>query len=467
MTGQQIRRQLKKSFDRIRNEKYKQNLLQAIPFWVASLLTGLIAVFYSRIFAFLEGETFSIISHYKWLIFILTPLCFFIAWWVVVKFAPYARGSGIPQVMAAIELDNPGYNKKVEKLLSIKIFFVKIISSFVMILGGGAIGREGPTIQLAGTVFRKVNEWLPAWWPKISKRNMIMTGAAAGLAAAFNTPLGGIVFAVEELTKTHISYFKTALFSAVIIAGLTAQGLLGPYLYLGYPDVTGLSVSVFLGLILVAAIAGLLGSIMSKVVLMLLKWKSKFTFRYQHALYVVGCAFIVASIAFFFDERVLGSGKEVMITTLFSTEKNVHWYTAIFRILGIILSFTTGAAGGIFAPSLGAGAGVGSLIAGWLQASTTDTNLLILCGMAGFLTGVTHTPFTSAILVLEMTDRHNVIFHLMIAAMVASIVSMVVDKHSLYDHLKVQCLHDLHHEDDPPPPQNEIPAKTNEENKTI
>lgn len=467
MTGQQIRRQLKKSFDRIRNEKYKHNLLQAVPFWVASLLTGLIAVFYSRIFSFLEGETFSIISHYKWLIFILTPLCFFIAWWVVVKFAPYARGSGIPQVMAAIELDNPGYNKKVEKLLSIKIFFVKIISSFVMILGGGAIGREGPTIQLAGTVFRKVNEWLPAWWPKISKRNMIMTGAAAGLAAAFNTPLGGIVFAVEELTKTHISYFKTALFSAVIIAGLTAQGLLGPYLYLGYPDVTGLSVSVFLGLILVAAIAGLLGSIMSKVVLMLLKWKSKFTFRYQHALYVVGCAFIVASIAFFFDERVLGSGKEVMITTLFSTEKNVHWYTAIFRILGIILSFTTGAAGGIFAPSLGAGAGVGSLIAGWLQASTTDTNLLILCGMAGFLTGVTHTPFTSAILVLEMTDRHNVIFHLMIAAMVASIVSMVVDKHSLYDHLKVQCLHDLHHEDDPPPPQNEIPAKTNEENKTI
>ena len=292
-----------------------------------------------------------------------------------------------------------------------------------------------------------------------------MTGAAAGLAAAFNTPLGGIVFAVEELTKTHISYFKTALFTAVIIAGLTAQGLLGPYLYLGYPDVTGLSVSIFLGLILVAAIAGLLGSLMSRVVLMLLKWKSKFTFRHQHAFYVVGCAFIVASIAFFFDERVLGSGKEIMVTTLFSTEKNVHWYTAFFRILGTILSFTTGAAGGIFAPSLGAGAGVGSLIAGWLEASTTNTNLLILCGMAAFLTGVTHTPFTSAILVLEMTDRHNVIFHLMIAAMVASIVSMVVDKHSLYDHLKVQCLHDLHHEDDPP--QDEIPAKANEENKAI
>lgn len=455
MTGQQIRRQLKKSFDRIRSEKYKQNLLQAIPFWVASLITGLIAVFYSRIFAYLEGQTFAIIGQDKWLIFIITPVCFFLAWWIVVRFAKYARGSGIPQVMAAIELANPRYNKKVEKLLSIKIFFVKMFSSFIMILGGGAIGREGPTIQLAGTVFRKVNEWLPEWWPKISKRNMIMTGAAAGLAAAFNTPLGGIVFAVEELTKTHISYFKTALFTAVIIAGLTAQGLLGPYLYLGYPDVTGLTVSVFFALILVGAVAGLSGSLMSKIVLMLFKWKSKFKFRYQHGLYVVGCALIIASIAFFFDDRILGSGKEIMITTLFSTEKNVHWYTAIFRIIGTILSFTTGAAGGIFAPSLGAGAGVGSLIAGWLEASTTNTNLLILCGMVGFLTGVTRTPFTSAILVLEMTDRHNVIFHLMIAGMVAGIVSMVVDKHSLYDHLKVQCMHDLHHEDDPPPPPKE------------
>jgi H+/Cl- antiporter ClcA len=59
----------------------------------------------------------------------------------------------------------------------------------VLVIGGGAVGREGPTIQIAGSVFRKVNEYLPEWWPKISKKNMIMTGAAAGLAAAFNTPL--------------------------------------------------------------------------------------------------------------------------------------------------------------------------------------------------------------------------------------------------------------------------------------
>ncbi|MEO8763025.1 MAG: chloride channel protein [Ginsengibacter sp.] len=447
MAFKTLRKILKRAFDRIRNEKLKQNLLQALPFWIASLVSGLIAVFYSRIFAVLESQTFSIIHYHSWLIFILTPFCFLVAWWLVARFAPYAGGSGIPQVMAAIELANPRDDKKVTKLLSIRVFIVKIFSSFLMILGGGLVGKEGPTIQLAGTVFRKINEWLPSWWPKISRRNMIMTGAAAGLAAAFNTPLGGIVFAVEELTKTHISYFKTALFTAVIIAGLTAQGILGPYLYLGYPDVTNLSKFIFLPLILVAFITGLLGSGMSKIILWIFRWKKSFKFRYQHLLYVLFCALAISSIAYFLDPQILGSGKNIMTTTLFSNEKSVHWYTAIYRFFGTILSFTTGAAGGIFAPSLGAGAAIGSLIGGWLEVSATNANLLILCGMVGFLTGVTRTPFTSAILVLEMTDRHNVIFHLMIAGLVASMVSMVVDKHSLYDHLKVGNLQSLLQED--------------------
>lgn len=82
-----------------------------------------------------------------------------------------------------------------------------------------------------------------------------------------------------------------------------------------------------------------------------------------------------------------------------------------------------------------------------MHLSDNDTNLLILAGMVALLTGVTRTPFTSAILVLEMTDRHNVIFHLMLAGMVASLVSMLIDKHSFYDHLRFQYVHELVKED--------------------
>jgi H+/Cl- antiporter ClcA len=345
--------------------------------------------------------------------------------------------------MASIELATPKYNDKVGRLLSLKVMFVKILSSLVLALGGGVIGREGPTIQVAGSIFRKVNEWLPKWWPKVSKRNMIMTGAAAGLAAAFNTPLGGIVFAVEELTRTHISYFKTALFTAIIIAGLTAQALLGPYLYLGYPDMTGLSGNIIFGVALVAVPAGLMGAGMAKGMLKLFAWKATFKFARQHMFYVIGCALIIAAMAYFVDERALGSGKELMTTSLFTANKYNPWYLPILRTLGSLFSFTTGAAGGVFAPALAAGASIGATISGWMHLTAANTNLLVLSGMVGFLTGVTRTPFTSAILVLEMTDRHNVIFHLMLAGMVASLVSMVIDRHSFYDHLKYQYLREI------------------------
>jgi H+/Cl- antiporter ClcA len=442
-----VRYQGKKTFDRIRNEKFKRNLLQAIPFWIASLLTGLAAVVYTRLFALAEKGTAYIIHLHLWLFFLVTPACFLVAWWLVRRFAPNARGSGIPQVMASIELATPKYNSKVKQLLSLRIVVIKILSSLIMALGGGVIGREGPTIQVAGSIFRKINEWLPKWWPKISKRNMIMTGAAAGLAAAFNTPLGGIVFAVEELTRTHISYFKTALFTAVIIAGLTAQALLGPYLYLGYPDVSHLSGSIFIGVILVAIPAGLAGAFMAKCMLSLFKWKSGFRLTRQHIFYVIGCALLIAGLAFFIDDRVLGSGKTLMTTALFTNDKYNSWYLPLLRIVGPVFSFTTGASGGVFAPALAAGASIGATISGWLNLTATNTNLLVLSGMVAFLTGVTRTPFTAAILVLEMTDRHNVIFHLMLAGMISSLVAIVIDRHSFYDHLKFQYLREVVGED--------------------
>lgn len=427
---------VRKRFQGISNETIKLNLLQAMPFWIASAITGIFAVLYARLFAMAEAAASALLQWHDWIIFIITPVFFFLAWWVVHRFALLARGSGIPQVMAAIELANPKENYKVDLLLNLKIIIVKVCSSILMVLGGGAIGREGPTIQIAGSVFRFINRQLPASWPRISKRNMIMTGAAAGLAAAFNTPLGGIVFAVEELSKTHIRYFRTALFSAVIIAGLTAQGFLGPYLYLGYPDMQGLSWYIIAIVIIVAIIAGVGGSGMGRLIVKIFNYKSRFTTKKQHIIFLFCCALIMAVFSFFLTRLATGSGKEIMTTTLFTTEKHVAWYLPLLRFAGTIASFTVGAAGGVFAPSLAAGATIGSVVASWFHMDGSNANILIMAGMVGFLTGITRSPFTSAILVLEMTDRHNVVFHLMAAALVANLIALVIDRKSLYDHLK-------------------------------
>lgn len=413
----------------------RANALRAIPFWIASLLTGLIAVAYTKLFGYAEELLRKVLHWHEWTIFLMAPFCFLLAWLCVQLFAPNAKGSGIPQVMAAIELATPRHEKKLGTLLSLRILVTKIASSLLMVLGGGAIGREGPTIQIAGSVFMLVHRWTPKSWPRLSNQSFILTGAAAGLAAAFNTPLGGVVFAMEELARIHIRFFRTALFSAVIIAGLTAQGFLGSYLYLGYPDVHHLQFKIFLGVALAAIISGMLGSLMCKVILKIMHWKRSFSFT-KNTVFILLAGLLVAAFAYYLNDEILGSGKDLMNHVLFTDQKYSPWHTVLMRTLGPVICFNTGAAGGVFAPSLAAGASVGSYIAGLFELLGGNANILILSGMVGFLTGVTRTPFTSAILVLEMTDRHSVIFHLMVAALLSNIAALLIDKHSLYEQLK-------------------------------
>jgi H+/Cl- antiporter ClcA len=216
--------------------------------------------------------------------------------------------------------------------------------------------------------------------------------------------------------------------------------------------VNNLSIYIFLGVILVALLTGLAGSITSRLMLWLMSWKAGLKKRSHHIIYVLLCGLAVALLAFFTSPTLIGSGKQVMTSVLFTSEKYLPWYAPIVRMSGSIISYSTGAAGGVFAPALASGASIGSVLSSWMHLSDSDTNLLVLSGMVGFLTGITRTPFTAAILVLEMTDRHSLIFYLMLAGMLAGIVSALVDKHSFYDHLRVQYLREMEKEE----PQKEL-----------
>ncbi len=429
--------------DRILKSKWHGHVLQAIPLWIASLLVGGIAVAYARLFTFVERWSSGLVEEHKYLIFILAPVSFFCAWFVVRKFASYAAGSGIPQLMAAIELSTPRRYKKVELFLSFRIILVKIISSVCMLIGGGAIGREGPTLQIAGSVFNVVHKYLPKRWPNLSQGVMLVTGGAAGLAAAFNTPLGGIVFVVEELTRTHLVHIRTAIFTSVIIAGMAAQWLIGPYLYLGYPKVQIEGFS-FLWIVLVASIvSGLAGAFFGRLAFLISEFKQRLKTNLTQLVFVLGCGLAFAALIYWTDTQGMGSGKEVMNKLLFGGHREREWHLPLVRFLGPLLGYASGAAGGIFAPSLSAGATMGYVVSELLHLPAESYNLVILVSMVSFLTGVTRSPFTSAILVLEMTDRHSAIFHLMLAGMIASLVALLVDKESFYERIKHQYLKKL------------------------
>ncbi|MBI2428363.1 MAG: chloride channel protein, partial [Ignavibacteriales bacterium] len=250
------------------HKEVTDNLLRSVPLWIGSLVVGVIAVLYAQLFAGAESLGRQIFQSVSWLLFIITPLCFIISWMIVQYGSPFARGSGIPQVIAALEISGTDHQKKVSLLVGAKVIAVKIISSIVLVFGGGAVGREGPTIQISGAIFRLMGRFLPAHWPKYSERVMILTGSAAGLAAAFNTPLGGIVFAIEELSKSHFATFRTTLLAAVIISGMTAQTLLGPYLYIGYPQVSGIVFPMASLVILIAVICGIAGAVFSRIIIL-------------------------------------------------------------------------------------------------------------------------------------------------------------------------------------------------------
>ncbi|GAB3498367.1 chloride channel protein [Spirosoma knui] len=421
---------------RLYSERIRRLILQSFPFWIASLLTGLAAVGYEKLFVWAEQTSFNWLRAYPWLAFGLTPLAFVLAWAVVRWFAPAARGSGIPQVMAGIELSNPGRHHHTAYLLSVRVAVVKVVSSAILLLGGGVIGREGPTIQISAAIFRAINRLQPAGWPQLSRQIALVTGGAAGLAAAFNTPLGGIVFVVEELTQTHITRFRTAVFTAVIIAGMTAQAILGPYLYLGFPKVsvsTGLILGVVIG---VALVCGLAGAVFAKTLLWLNAYRRRFDRPVEQLGWVIGCGLLLAGLAFWVGSDAVGTGKPIINRLLFQNTEQTPWYLFGVRFAGMALSYSSGGAGGVFATSLSAGAILGAGLARFLQIAPIDHNLIILVSMVSFLTGVVRSPFTAAILVLEMTDRHSAIFQLLLGGLMAQGAASLLDPVSFYEHLK-------------------------------
>jgi H+/Cl- antiporter ClcA len=420
---------------RLYNERIRRIILQSLPFWVASLLTGLVAVGYEELFIWAEQTSFSWLGTYPYLAFLITPAAFLGSWFLVNWFAPAARGSGIPQVMAGIELSSPTMHSRTSYLLSLRVAVVKVLSSFILLLGGGVIGREGPTIQISAAIFRAINRLQPTGWPQLSRQIALITGGAAGLAAAFNTPLGGIVFVVEELTQTHITRFRTAVFSAVIIAGMTAQAILGPYLYLGFPKVTASS-GWFLGIvILMAIICGLAGALFAKTLLWINEYRRRFTTLPAQAGWVAVCGLLLAGLAFWIGPMAIGTGKPIINQLLF-TDNDPAWYLFPVRFAGMALSYSSGGAGGVFATSLSAGAVLGNALSRLIDIDPADHNLIILVSMVSFLTGVVRSPFTAAILVLEMTDRHSAIFQLLLGGLMAQGAASLVDPHSFYEHLK-------------------------------
>lgn len=405
--------------------------VQILPYWVAAALTALVSVGFAKAYGFSERLMTSWAVPHPAFAFFIIPLAMLASMGLAMLFAPSASGSGIPQLIAALEVSAKP-SALLEKLLSWKIIIVKFLGACVSVAGGGVVGREGPMLQISASLFRLVQNFWPKVKMKFDTQSMILAGGAAGLASAFNTPIGGVIFAVEELAKVHISHIRTAVFHAVIIAGLLAQALLGNYLYLSRISLQQYNLATTAYLAIACAGIGMIGAVMGSLIVTVNDLRAGLSLSGKIVMTGV-CGLIVAGIFYFTSVDSLGSGREVITHLLTNPVEPVSPLLGLSRVLTNFFTYTGGVVGGIFAPSLSSGAAFGAWLSHYVPGANPE--VWVLAGMVAFLTGVTRTPFTSLILVLEMTDSHGIILDLMLAGIFAQGAARLIDPVSFYEHM--------------------------------
>jgi H+/Cl- antiporter ClcA len=389
-------------------------------FWLGAIAVGLVAVLYARLIDWGYGEFRAMQQQHVWAPLIVTPAVAALAVWLTRKFFRGAEGSGIPQVIATLHSKPGEYGAR---LLSFRILFGKIAVSFLAILGGFTIGREGPTVQVGAALMFNLRRLYPRSNALI-ERQLVLAGAAAGLSAAFNTPLAGIVFAIEELTRSFEARASGVLITAIIIAGVIALGLNGNYTYFGtiqigahFPDLLALAV------LLTAVVTGLAGGVFGWLLLNTARWIPA-PLRHLHSerpvAFAALCGLVIAVVGLISGGTTFGSGY-AEARGLLDGHAQLSVFYPFMKMISMVGSYLPGIPGGIFAPSLSIGAGFGDLL--HRVFGSLDLPMLIALGMVGYLAAVTQSPITSFVIVMEMINGHALVISLMATALISSRVS--------------------------------------------
>ena len=355
----------------------------------------------------------------------LTPAGFAVASLVARRFFPNSGGSGIPQAIAARQLaDQPAR----QALVSLRIAVGKVILLLLGLLCGGSIGREGPTVQVGASIMYAAGRLSPRRQP-----GLILAGAAAGVSAAFNTPLAGIVFGIEEMSRSFEARTSGVVIGAVIAAGVTSLALQGDYTYFGTTHATLHGLQGWAAIPLLGVLGGLAGGLFSRVLVAvgggLPGWAGRFITR-RPTLFAGLCGLVVALCGVASHGAAFGTGYgEARALVQGSHAAPGLWFGA-FKFVATLASSVSGIPGGIFAPSLAVGAGLGADVAALLPAAPTQA--LIVLGMVAYFSGVVQAPITAFVIVTEMTNDHAMVVPLMLASLIGYAASRLVCAEGVY-----------------------------------
>ncbi|MFZ5748896.1 MAG: chloride channel protein [Pseudomonadota bacterium] len=388
-----------------------------------AVLLGLIALAFAAVADSAQQLFDAIVAQWPYAPLVLTPLTFAGIVWATRAWASEARGSGIPQVIAAGRmLGSPA----TQPLVSMATAAKKLVLTVGMLLGGASVGREGPTVQVSAAIMVWVHKLLRV--PITA--GVLIAGGGAGVAAAFNTPLAGVAFAIEELAAAYEQRVAILVMGAVMIAGMVSLGVAGDYVYFGV-----IHQSLPIGSVLVLApvmgvLGGLSGGLFSRAVLRFLTpdrpWIA--LAHRRPVLFAAGCGLTVAVLGVATVGATWGTGYGATKALVEGGHQSLWFGPAKF--VATLATTLSGAPGGVFAPSLAVGAGLGNLVKGMFPHDPAGA--IVVLGMVAYFVGVVRAPFTAVIIVSEATAGRGMILPMFATAIIADAVSALVCRERLY-----------------------------------
>lgn len=397
-----------------------------LVFWGGAILVGLSSALFalgseeaSQLFRQLESQS-------PYLPLLITPAGLALIAWLTRHFFPGAQGSGIPQAIAALEM-SPKMHHLRRSVLSLRIAIGKVFLTMLGLLCGASIGREGPTVHIGAAIMYSVGH--RAHFPRhYLDKSLIIAGGAAGIAAAFNTPLAGIVFAIEEMARNFEERTSGTMLTAVVLAGITAMAILGNYTYFGRSDATLALGSGWIVVPVVGILGGLLGGGFARVLVSGSRWIAPYLTR-RPVLIPALCGLVVAIAGILSGGSVYGTGYPEAQAVITGTGEADAAFPFL-KMIATIASYFSGIPGGIFAPSLATGAGLGSVLSGLFSGPAVEA--IVILTMVAYFTGVVQTPITAFVIVMEMTANHTMLLPLMATAFIAYGASRLVCHEPIY-----------------------------------
>jgi H+/Cl- antiporter ClcA len=374
-----------------------------------------------------------VVRHVPYGAFILTPFGFGLVAWLTARYFPGTQGSGIPQAIAARKLETPDERRR---FVSLRAAVGKIGLTLLALLVGASVGREGPTVQVGASLMFEFGRLTPRRQP-----GLILAGAAAGVAAAFNTPLAGIVFAIEEISRSFEARTSGLIIGAVILAGLTSLALFGNYTYFGSTGEMLAYGSDWLSVPICGVLGGLLGGLFARILIYVARGvpgpAGEWIKRHPVG-FAIACGLGVAICGALSGNQVFGTGYIHARAVVHGIAAD-DWSFTPLKFAATTLSAISGIPGGIFSPSLSVGAGLGADVAHFFPAAPMGA--IVLIGMVSYFAGVVQAPITSFVIVSEMTDNHQMLVPLMAAALIANTCSKFVCREGVYHALAKLYLH--------------------------